>query len=144
MKLKFGLIFIIGVGVILIIVGIIAMNQGSGLRKRCTEKTIGTVVEIVCKEQADYSRPTYFPVIEYQAGDSTISQMSNSGEYPSKYKVGDQVEIYYNPNNVQEYIIKGDSTPNFVGIIAIVLGSIGVAVGIIGSIKSARSHKSGV
>ena len=140
MKSKGALIFIMGIGVLFIIVGIVAMNLGNGLKKRCTEKTIGTVVEIVCREQSDYTRPTYFPVIEYQAGDSTVSQMSNSGEYPSKYEVGDQVEIYYNPNNVQEYIIKGDSNPNFVGIIAIVLGSIAALVGIVGIIKSAR-HK---
>ena len=144
MKSKGALIFIIGIGVIFIIVGIVAINQGNGLKKRCTEKTIGTVVEIISRVQSDYTRPTYIPVIEYQAGDITVSQTSNSGEYPSKYEVGDQVEIYYNPDNVQEYIIKGDSTPNFVGIFAVVLGSIAVVAGIIGCIKPARANKNAV
>ena len=138
MKSKGAFIFIAVIGVVFIVLGIVAINLGNGLKKRCTEKTIGTVVEIICREQIDDTNPTYFPVIEYQVGDSTITQISNSGEYPSKYNVGDKVEIYYNPDNVQEYILKGDSTPNFVGIIAIVLGSIAVAVGIIGSIKSTR------
>lgn len=141
MKLKkylISIIFLIGIGVILIVLGIVAMTQGNALKKRCTQKTTGTVVEIVSIVHPDDTSPTYFPVIEYQAGDSTISQMSNSGQYPSKYREGDRVEIYYNPNNVQEFIIKGDSTPNFVGIFCIVFGSIAAVVGVIGSIISAR------
>ena len=139
MKLKSNLIFIIGIGVIFIIVGIVAMHQGNSLKRRCTEQTIGTVVENICHEDSTYTRPTYFPVIEYQAGDRTISQMSKSGEYPSKYKEGDQVEIYYNPNNVQEYIIKGDSTSNYVGIIALVLGSIALVVSLVVGFISRKS-----
>lgn len=144
MKSKGAFIFIAVIGVVFIVLGIVAINLGNGLKKRCTEKTIGTVVEIISREQIDDTNPTYFPVIEYQVGDRTISQMSNSGDYPPKYEVGDQVEIYYNPNNVQEFIIKGDSTHNFVGIIAIVLGSIATVVGIVGIIKSALPHRDAV
>ena len=121
------------VGFMFIIVGIVTMNQGNDLKKRCTEETIGTVVEVIC--ESDYSTTedtytyTYYPVIEYQVGERTISQKSRSGQYPPKYKVGDQVEIYYNPDNAEEYIIKGDSIPTYLGIIFIVIGSIVLAVG---------------
>ena len=37
MKIKGVLFFIIGLGVVFIILGIIALNQGNGLKKRCTE-----------------------------------------------------------------------------------------------------------
>ena len=139
MNSKKGLLFIclpfLLVGIIITIAGVFVMKQSDSLKQRCTEKAIGTVVEIVCREDYDYNDDEldvyYYPVIEYQAGDITISQMSKSGQYPSKYKVGDQVEIYYNPNNAEEYIIKGDSTANFLGIGFIVFGSISVAVGLI-------------
>ena len=127
-----GILFLL-VGVIFVIVGIVAINQGNGLRNRCTEETIGTVVEVI--RESHYSSTdntytdTYYPVIEYQVGDLTISHKSSFGQYPPKYTVGQQVEIYYNPNNVEEYIIKGDSTSNIVGIMSIALGSIAVLVG---------------
>lgn len=133
MNLKRIIIFICG-GIILIVVGIVVLNQGNSLKKRCTEETIGTVVELICEVNYDNESTyfTYFPVIEYQAGDRQISQKSRSGQDPPKYKEGEQVQIYYNPNNVQEYIIKGDSISSYLGILAIVLGSIAVVVGFIG------------
>ena len=139
MKVKSGLIFIIIVGVIFIIIGIVAMYLGTGLTKRCTEETIGTVVEMAYKEDyVDGYSIIYYPVIEYQAGDTTVKQMSNTGQYPPKYKVGDQITIYYNSDNVQEFLIKGDASANLGGILAVVLGTIAVVIGLFGSIKTAR------
>ena len=145
MNRKKNLIFISSpfllVGIIFIIFGIVTMNQVNDLKRRCTEETIGTVVEVIC--ESDYSSTedsytyTYYPVIEYQVGERTISQKSRSGQYPPKYKVGEQVEIYYNPDNAEEYIIKGDSTPHSLGLVFVVIGSIATVVWLICSIKSA-------
>ena len=134
-----GILFIV-VGFVFIIAGIIAMIQGNILELRCTEKTTGTVVENVIEKSYNSKNTSYlyFPVIEYQVGDRIISQKSSSGQNPPKYKVGEQVEVYYNPNNVEEYIIKGDSTPKFLGILFVVLGSIAVAVGFIVLVKARK------
>ena len=129
------------VGIIFVAAGILVMKQGDNLKKRCTEETIGTVVEVVCEtsysETENQYSYTYYPVIEYQVGDRTISQISRAGQNPPKYQVGQQVEIYYNPNDVEEYIIKGDSTPQFFGIGFIVLGSIAVAIGLFAFVRKA-------
>ena len=131
-------------GILFITVGIVTANQSKGLKRRCTEETIGTVVDLICEQDinrdtdSDSTTYTYFPVIEYQAGDRTVSQKSNSGQYPAKYQVGDQVTICYNPDNVEEYIIKGDLTPKFLGLISLVLGSIAVAVGLISFVRIRR------
>lgn len=95
-------------------------------------------MEVICERDSNTTDPTYtyFPVIEYQVGDRTISQKSRSGQNPPKYQVGQQVEICFNPNNVEEYIIKGDSTPKHLGIGFIVLGSIVVVVGFIAFIRN--------
>lgn len=137
-----GMIFLL-VGIIFIIAGIAVINQGNVLKNRCTEETIGTVVEVICELDSNTtdSSYTYYPVIEYQVGDRTISQKSRSGQYPPKYKVGEQVEIYYNPNNVEEYIIKGDSTQKYLAIGCIVLGSIAVAVGFVAFIKNVNKSE---
>ena len=129
------------VGIIFVVAGIVVMIQGDSLKQRCTEETIGTVVEVIC--ETSYSAEneltyTYYPVIEYQVGERAITQKSSSGQYPPKYKVGQQVEIYYNPNDVEEYIIKDDSTTKYLGIGFVVLGSIATVVGSGVLIKNAR------
>ena len=134
-----GVLFLI-VGVIFVTAGIIVMKQGDSLKKRCTEETVGTVVELIRERDSDSTTDhtyTYFPVIEYKVGDQTISQKSRSGQNPPKYQVGQQVEIYYNPNNVEEYFIKGDLTPKFFGIGFTALGSIAVAIGFFALIRKA-------
>ena len=133
-KVKLAGILFLLVGIIFIIAGIIAMSQGDSLKERCTEEAIGTVVDVICETsysgtENQYTH-TYYPVIEYQVGDRTVSQKSRTGQYPPKYQVGQQLEICYNPNNVEEFIIKGDSTSKLIGIIVIAVGSIAVAVGV--------------
>ena len=141
-----GVLFVI-IGAIFIIAGSITIYQGNSLKQRCTEEAIGTVVEVICEtsyssDENEYTY-TYYPVIEYQAGSRTISQRSKSGQTPPKYKVGEQVVIYYNPNNVEEFIIKGDATPQYLGIGFVVIGSIAVLVGFVASIKNVgRSGRS--
>ena len=142
MSAKSSLILLISIAVVFIIVGVVVVFLGSGLQMKCTEQTTGTVVDIVCKEYYDSDTGftySYFPVIEYQAGDRTITQMSNSGEYPSRYKVGEQVEICYNPNDVEQYIIKGDSSANIIGFACVGLGSIAIIAAVIYIIKSRGS-----
>ena len=145
MSAKSSMILLIGIAVVFIIVGILVIFLDYGLQIKCTEQTTGTVVDIVCKEYYDSDTGftySYFPVIEYQVGERTITQMSNSGEYPSRYQVGDQVEICYNPNDVEQYIIKGDQSANFIGFACVGLGSIAVIAAIIYIIKSRGSTAS--
>ena len=138
MSAKSSMFLLIGIAVVIIIVGIVVIFLDSGLQMKCTEQTTGTVVDIECREYYDSDTGytySYFPVIEYQVGDRTITQMSNIGEYPSRYKVGDQVEICYNPNDVEQFVIKGDSSANLIGFACVGLGSIAVIAAIIYIIK---------
>ena len=119
-------VLLLALGIIFIIAGIFVMKQGDSMKQRCTEKTTGTVVELISERDhsSDGISYVYYPVIQYQVGDRTISQKSRSGQNPPQYSVGQQVEVYYNPNNVEEFFIEGDSTTQFIGIIFIGLGSI--------------------
>ena len=142
MSAKNSMILLIAIAVVFIILGIVVIFLDSGLQMKCTEQTTGTVVDVVCKEYYDSDTGfsySYFPIIEYQAGDRTVTQMSNSGEYPSRYRVGEQVEICYNPNNVEQFIIKGDASASFIGFAFVGLGAIAVLAAIIYIIKSRGS-----
>ena len=128
-------IFIILFGLIFVGVGAFMLIKGNDLAKRCTASAEGTVIEIITEDSTDsdgFTTYTYYPVIQYTVDGKTVSKKSSSGSNPSKYNVNDKVDVLYDPNKVEDYIIKGDKTTSFFGIIFIVAG---IAVAIIGVIK---------
>ena len=128
-------IFIILFGLIFIGVGVFMLIKDNDLAKRCTASEEGTVVEIITEDSTDddgFTQYTYYPVIQYTVDGKTVSKKSSSGSNPSKYNVNDKVDILYDPNKVEDYIIKGDKTTSFLGVIFVVAG---IAVAIIGVIK---------
>ena len=128
-------IFVILFGLIFIGVGVFMLIKGNNLAKRCTASAEGTVVEIITEDATDddgFTTYTYYPVIQYIANGKIVSKKSSSGSNPSKYNLNDRVDILYDPNKVEDYIIEGDKTTSFLGLIFIVAG---LAVAIIGVIK---------
>ena len=128
-------IFVILFGLIFIGVGVFMLIKGNNLAKRCTASAEGTVIEIIAEDSTDddgFTTYTYYPVIKYTVEGKTVSKRSSSGSNPSKYNVNDKVGILYDPNKVEDYIIEGDKTTNFLGVIFVVAG---IAVAIIGVIK---------
>lgn len=120
-------------GIVFAIIGIFVIIKGNEQAKRCTEETVGIVIDI--KEELstdDDGRTiyTYYPVIQYTVGDRTITKKSSSGSSSMAYNLNDKVDILYNPNKVEEYIIKGDKTSNIIGIVFIVLGIIVCIAGV--------------
>ena len=129
-------ILVIISGIIVLVVGIILFLNAKGLEKRCTAEAIGKVVDFKIEEGTEtedgYVRTTYtyFPIIEYKAGNKTVTKQSSIGSQSKKYSINDQVDILYNPDNIEEYTIKGDSTSNYLSIIFIIVGIIIVLVGV--------------
>ena len=113
-------------------IGIFVLVQGNALAKRCTQEAVGTVVNVVREESTDsdgFTQYTYIPVIEYKAGERTITKQSSKGSGAPEYQINDTIDILYNPNNVEEFIIKGESNTLF-GIVFIVIGIIVFLVGL--------------
>lgn len=130
-------LFVILFGVVFVGIGIFLMLKGNDMAKRCTAKATGTVVEVIEEEEnntddAGYTY-MYFPVIEYKAEEQTISQKYSTGDgNQDKYKVGDKVDVLYDPNKPEDYLIKGDEkTSNIMGIVFIVMGAVVAVVGIV-------------
>lgn len=149
-------IFVILTGLLFVGIGIFLLVNGNAKNKRCTVETIGTVTEIKedrsTDSNGDYTY-TYYPIITYEVGEKVITKQSNIGtamgsnlrlnkhvsisSEHSKYSVNDKIDILYNPDNVEEFIIKGETTnsTNFIGIISIVLGSLAAILGVIRRIE---------
>lgn len=137
-------ILVILVGIVIVGVGIFSLVSAKGLSKRCTVEAVGTVTEIKVEESFEEDHDgvtrtsyTYYPVIEYNAGDQIVSKQSNNGSGSPNYKVNDKIDILYNPDNVEEYIIKGDKSSNIVGIVFV---AVGVVVAIFGFFKKTRHY----
>ena len=133
-------------GILAIGVGIFLIVSGNNMAKRCTAKASGTVIQIIEEKEENREAQesgatvydtyiyTYFPVIEYNAGDKTIGQKYSIGSgNKDKYKVGDKVDVLYDPNKPEDYLIKGDEkSSNLFGGIFVAAG---VVVALIGVIK---------
>ena len=123
---------VIIIGIVFLAVGIFMFVKGNAQAKRCTEEAVGKVVEMhedVSTDSDGQITYTYYPIIEYTAGDKTVSKQSDTGS--SNYKINDSVTILYNPDNVEEYVIKGDNSSNIFGIAFIALGAVTLVIGII-------------
>ena len=131
-------LFVIIVGFVAVGIGIFSIITARGLSQRCTVGAVGTVVDMKIEETTEYNDDgsstvyTYYPIIEYQVGDRTVTQQSTTGSGSAKYKVNEKIAIMYNPNKVEEFIIKGDKTANIVGIVFVAAG---IAIAIVGMIK---------
>ena len=122
------------IGIIAIGLGIFIIISGSRLAKVCTSETTGTVVGILREEDTDsegYTSITYVPQIEYTVGEQLVTVKGNGSSNASDHTVGEQIQIMYNPENVEEHMIKGDNSSNIGGIVWIALGIIILLVGVV-------------
>ena len=120
-------------GIVFTIIGIFVIIKGNEQAKRCTEETVGIIIDIkedLSTDDDGRTIYTYYPVIQYIVGDRTITKKSSSGSSSMAYNLNDKVDILYNPNKVEEYIIKGDKTSNIIGIVFIILGIIVCIAGV--------------
>ena len=117
-------IFVILIGVIFAGVGVYMLKQSDDLSERCTQEAIGTVVGV--DEQLNDSSTsieyTYYPVVQYTVGDHQITKEYSTGSGAPKYHEGQQINIMYDPQNEEDYVIVGDNNANFLGIIFTAIG----------------------
>ena len=74
------------------------------------------------------------PIVQYEASGRTIEKRSDSGSNVPEYRINDKIEIMYNPNNTEEFIISGANL-NITWIILVGLGIVFTAVGFFVIIK---------
>ena len=124
----FGLI-----GIIFFIIGTFLIINRKKKEKNCTSKTYGKVIDIVKVRYNDVGKGysyMWHPVFEYNIGNQKLIKQSAYGRTECKYAVGQNVEIYFNPENYNEYYVAGETVPKTLGII---FTCVGIALIIISS-----------
>ena len=134
------LLFIIIFSGIWILLGLIFFIIGMVMRKKykkkiteCTSKTFGKIIDIVKRSSSDgdgYSSYNYYPVIEYMVGDMKFIKEYNIGNSSPKYGIGQNLEIYFNPEDYNEYYIGGDEMPTVFSTVFIFAGIACMFIGI--------------
>lgn len=112
-------------------IGIIMTKNRKRREQKCTEKTWGKVIDIVKRESYDFDRVrtvTWHPVVEYTIGNLKFVKESMYGNSTSKYAIGQNIEICYNPEDYNEYYIVGENTSKIIGTIFIAAGIIPIIV----------------
>ena len=116
-------IIILGIGltlgVVFLVIGLAVTNNKNKKNERCTSKTSGKVINMAqrCYKRMgidDYSNFAWHPVIEYQIGETKVEKEYNFGSGKPKYEIGQKIQIYYNPQNYNEYYIEGDNVQTIV------------------------------
>ncbi len=93
--------------------------------------TTGKVIDVL-KEAAGKAGGLYVycPVIEFKTTmNETITKKYPIGTNPGAFRIGDEIEIYYHPDNPSRFIIKKDKAMR---LLFIILGSLGVVFFLVG------------
>jgi hypothetical protein len=108
-SLIFVMLFLICFGGIFAAVGIWGVKTGRRLMRNCIMPTVG-VVNKIYKHRTGGKHPstTYYPVLTYNISDDVFTKKSPIGSSSPRYKIGEEVEVRYNPYKPEEFYIKKD------------------------------------
>lgn len=124
------------IGTVFFIAGIAMLNDRKEKEKNCTMKTYGKVTDISkhqTRSNGSYTT-SWHPVFEYSIGDLTFIKESIYGSSQIKYAIGQSVEVYYNPENYNEYYVEGYTLPKTLATIFTVVGICVMSIVIISAI----------
>lgn len=117
------------IGIIFALIGIVMLKNEKKLKRDCTSTTFGKVVDLarhVTSNSDGFYSSVWHPVFEYSVGELKYVKESMHGSSKSKYAIGQEVEVYYNPEKPDEYYIEGEQ-----GVFSTVFTIVGIGVMII-------------
>ena len=122
--LCFADFILILLGSIFTIVSYFIKKQFNLKKEKCTYKTIGNIVEIEKRETErrymvgfeTVPRVSAFNCYEYEYNLEKLKVWSNVGNMPGKFQIGQQVTVYCNPDNPNEYYIEEESTKTVINV----------------------------
>lgn len=134
MNFYYILISIFGLVCLLFLtIGTGMLSEDSKKRKNYTQQTTAHVKELKKRQSGKPGAPgsiRYYPVFEYRANGQFIRAESRVGSDKPKYKEGDELTIFYNPNSRQDFYIPGTKSVRIIGSVFTVIGIIFAVVGL--------------
>jgi len=99
--------FFTGIGLFLMGIALIIYLVGASFRSNA-ELTTGTVTGFSTVTDSDDNSQTYCPIVQFSTETGQqVTYHSSTCNSPPAHQVGDQVEIYYDPEDPEKGQIKG-------------------------------------
>lgn len=118
--MEYEKIVLLAVGILSTLIGIGTVLRVRATRRNCTSKILGRICRVKAKRWGRSSR--FYPVVEYIVDGKTYSGESGlSTGFHNKYKVGDPLEVKYNPAKPKEFLVTMASDIGC-GIVALLFG----------------------
>lgn len=83
--------------------------------KNCTNRTVGTIIEFTSEKynwytndvhaKHSYIYPTWYPIYSYNINGKEIIKKGETGIVVSDFYIGQKVNLYYNPLNIEEIYV---------------------------------------
>lgn len=131
----FGLVCLI-----FLTVGTGMLSSESKKRKNYTQETTARVKELKKKQVGKPGAPgsvRYYPVFEYRANGQFVRVESKVGSDKPKYKEGDEIRIFYDPDSKKNFYIPDSKSASVIGTVLTVIGII-LAIAVLPIIYSLR------
>lgn len=127
------------IGSTLFIIGIVVLINKKIKKIKCTLKVYGKVTNIVRKKNYDIHFHTciyrWYPVFEYNIGELKFTRTSLYGSSLPRYeKIGQNVELYFNPRNFNEYYVKEETQIEISGKTFVISGVVLITVAVFSAI----------
>ena len=125
-----SVVFIL-VAVLMFALMIIITTSMKNKYARCTAEVDGIVIENILETHTDNdgTSRSYYPVFKYEYEGRTYTERSNSGRYPAKYQVGDNVTVHVNPDKPSEFYVDKDDF--IITLIFSIIGGVFLILGIV-------------
>ena len=118
------------VGLVFLLVGLFMNLFRKRKEKRCTAETVGRITALVANP--GQGGLTQHPQVTYQIGMLTYEKISPFGSTNPRFAIGEQVTVYYDPNDPHVYCIKEWKAPRLLSLIFILVGVSCFAVALLG------------
>ena len=125
------------IGVIFLGLGVFMYVNNKNLVKNCTVETEATVVDMKQEFADSDSTSTYMysPIIEYTANDQLQRVTMDKSSSTPAYDINEKITILYNPNNVKQYIVKGEKSSSIFSIVFMAIGLLVTGYGVVVAFK---------
>ena len=108
MEIIVTVVFGFGGGAFIIYMGLSHLLSAINEKMKCKEKVVGKIVDV--ERRSFRSFVGYYPIVEFHGHGKDVRKKANcSSRLKSTYKPGNDIEILYNSENPEQFVIKGKS-----------------------------------
>ena len=122
------------VGIVIVLIGILSIREGSQKKSRCTASASAVIVEVqVEKDEAGsentHKKYTYTPIYEFTVNGTTVHRSGGIYSYHKKeFRIGDSSTVRYNPDDPEEFLVSGKNGGKSFGIALVLFGLVIIAI----------------